>query len=379
MGRSMKPPGYTHGFIDRHGKPRFYLRRPGLKRVPLPGLPWSPEFMAAYEAAMAGQGAPIVVGAARTKPGTVKAVVISYYAHRRWLENLSPASRKMRRPILERFREEHGDKRVALLRAHHITKILSSKKPFAQRNWFKTLRGLMAFCLEEHHLRQDPTEGVRLAKPGKTLGHMTWGDEQVAQYRYRHPVGTTARLALELLLNVAARRGDAYRLGRQHVRNGCLSWRPSKTMRSTAKMLTIRIMPELQAAFEAIPASDSLTFLTTDSGKAFASAAAFGNKFADWCRESGLPVVACEDGRKRSYRAHGLRKAACRKLAYAGCTAPEIMAISGHSTLSQVQVYIDEVEQERMAEAAMTKREIAGHKTATSSGKPGDPVCQTAS
>jgi hypothetical protein len=32
------------------------------------------------------------------------------------------------------------------------------------------------------------------------------------------------------------------------------------------------------------------------------------------------------------------------------------MAISGHATLSQVQVYIDAVEQERMAEAAMVKR-----------------------
>jgi hypothetical protein len=39
---------------DCHGKPRWYLRRAGHKRVPLPGLPWSPEFMASDEAAMAG-------------------------------------------------------------------------------------------------------------------------------------------------------------------------------------------------------------------------------------------------------------------------------------------------------------------------------------
>jgi hypothetical protein len=69
----------------------------------------------------------------------------------------------------------------------------------------------------------------------------------------------------------------------------------------------------------------------------------------------------------RNYRAHGLRKAAHRHLAHAGCTAPEIMAISGHSTLAQVQVYIDEAEQECMAEAAMNKL-TAADKTATSSG-----------
>lgn len=42
--------------------------------------------------------------------------------------------------------------------------------------------------------------------------------------------------------------------------------------------------------------------------------------------------------------------------ASAGCTAPEIMAVSGHATLSEAQKYIVAVEQERMAEAAMAKR-----------------------
>jgi hypothetical protein len=47
-----RPPKYCNGFIDRHGKVRWYFRRAGFKKVPLPGLPWSPEFMAAYEHAI---------------------------------------------------------------------------------------------------------------------------------------------------------------------------------------------------------------------------------------------------------------------------------------------------------------------------------------
>ena len=82
-------------------------------------------------------------------------------------------------------------------------------------------------------------------------------------------------------------------------------------------------------------------------GRPFASAAAFGNKFADWCKQAELDSVLCPDGRMRAYRIHGLRKAACTALAYAGCTGPEIMAVSGHSNLAQVQVYIDEAEQDR--------------------------------
>ena len=71
---------------------------------------------------------------------------------------------------------------------------------------------------------------------------------------------------------------------------------------------------------------------------------------------AGLEPVVCDDGKMRNYRAHGLRKAACMQLAHAGCTAPEIMAVSGHATLSEVQKYITAVEQDRMAEAAMVKR-----------------------
>lgn len=160
---------------------------------------------------------------------------------------------------------------------------------------------------------------------------------------------------MELLLNIAARRGDAYRLGHQHIHAGKLIWRPQKTLRTTATQLSIPIMPELQNALDAMSKGDSLTFLLNDLGRPFASAAAFGNKFADWCRAAGLGSVACDDGRKRNFRAHGLRKAACRRLAEAGCTAPEIMAVSGHSTLAQVQVYVDAYDRTQAADRAITK------------------------
>jgi hypothetical protein len=55
-------PKYVHGYIDRHCKPRHYLRRPGRKEMPLPGLPWSTEFMDAYEAAL-NQAVPLIIGA----------------------------------------------------------------------------------------------------------------------------------------------------------------------------------------------------------------------------------------------------------------------------------------------------------------------------
>ena len=41
---------------------------------------------------------------------------------------------------------------------------------------------------------------------------------------------------------------------------------------------------------------NELTFLLTEHGRPFKSAAAFGNKFADWCEQAGLTPVLCEAG-----------------------------------------------------------------------------------
>jgi integrase len=302
--------------------------------------------MAAYQAAVADVPPPI--GEHKTKLGTVNAAIVFYYGSTDFTEDLAPTTQRMRRNILERFRNDHGDKRFADLQQRHVEALLTPMARYARKNWLKTFRHLMAFAVRNGLRTDDPTAGIKIKTP-KSLGHMTWHEPQIEQYRKRHPVGTMARLALELLLNTAARRYDTHTLGHQHISAGKLCWRPHKTKRTTAKLLKITIMPGLQEELDAMPRS-GLTFLTTEHGKAFKSAAAFGNKFADWCRAAGLKPVRCEDGKVRSYRAHGLRKAALTRAAHAGCTGPELMALSGHSTLSQVQIYIDEADQERQAD-----------------------------
>ena len=103
-------PRYVHGFVDRHGKPRFYFRRPGFEAKPLPGLPYSPEFMAAYEFTAAGQ--PLPVGAARSRPGTMAALALSYFASPDY-RTRRPSTQRAYRGIIERFCKHHGDKSAA--------------------------------------------------------------------------------------------------------------------------------------------------------------------------------------------------------------------------------------------------------------------------
>ena len=204
---------------------------------------------------------------------------------------------------------------------------------FAARNWLKTVRALMQFAVTEGMLASDPTAGIKNLS-GKTDGFRTWNEEDIAAFEARHPVGTRERLALALLVNTAQRRGDVVRMGRQHIRNGLIEVKQQKT----GTKLAIPIHPDLQAVLDATP-SGHLTFLTTAFGKPFA-AAGFTNWFREACNAAGLP---------RGTSAHGLRKAACRRLAEAGCSANVIAAISGHKSLSEVERYTIAANQERMA------------------------------
>ena len=348
--RSMKrPPKHVQGFVDRYGKARFYFRRPGYKRIPLPGLPWSPSFMAAYEAAL--NGAPAVeIGASRTVSGTVNAVIVGYYSHPLW-DALQPTTQSMRRAILERFRAQHGDKRIATLEKRHVEDILGKLKPFAAKNWLKTLRGLLKYAVAARHRGSDPTEGVKTTKPRKSDGFLTWSEDQIAEYRRRYKLGTRARLALELLIGTGQARGDVVRMGRQHVRDGVLSIRRKKTN----VPVEIPVLPELQEALDAMPPSEHLTFLTTASGKSF-SAAGFGNLFRDLCNEAGLP---------KGYAAHGLRKAAATRHANAGATAHELMAWFGWTSIREAERYTKRADRARLALGMATKL-----RTGTASVKP---------
>jgi hypothetical protein len=88
-------------------------------------------------------------------------------------------------------------------------------------------------------------------------------------------------------------------MGRQHIRSGAISVRQEKT----DAQLAIPVHGDLQKVLDATP-GEHLTFLVTEFGKPFSSAG-FGNWFREQCNAAGLKQCS----------AHGLRKAACRRLA----------------------------------------------------------------
>src|SRR6516165_12294722 len=322
-----RPPQYTNAYLDRHGKARWYFRRAGFKKVPLPGLPWSPEFMAAYERALAGQPAPI--GAERTIPGTLRALAVSYFA--------SPAFRTKRastqytyRNVIERLCGEHGDKRVALLQREHVIKLLAARgaTPATANALRRSLRALMQHAVEIGMRADDPTRDVRKLPTAKGDGYHSWTEGEIEQFERHHPVGSRARLAFALLLYTGQRRSDVVRMGRQHLSDNAICVRQQKTGREV--WIHEALAPILAGA------SGNMTFLLTDQGRPY-TAAGFGNWFRRQCREAGLHGCS----------AHGLRKAAARRLAEAGCSTHEIAAITGHASLREVARYTEAVDRRR--------------------------------
>ena len=147
-------------------------------------------------------------------------------------------------------------------------------------------------------------------------------------------------------------------MGRQHVREG----RADESARTRPGSFSIfRCNPKLHEIIDATP-GEHLTFLVTRSRQAIRRIGFPRSSSEMWCNQAGLP---------RGCVVHGLRKAACRRLAEAGCSANEIASISGHATLKEVERYTRAADPARMARNAMA-RGMAENITTTSSVKSRD-------
>lgn len=333
-------PKYVSEFRDRHGKVRVRFRKKGYLafyfKAHFPSEDWWKE----YNACMTGVAAPKVEpGADRVIPGSISDLIVRFYKSSAW-QRPSDDTRADYRLIIERFRARMGDTLVVHLHYSHADAILRkiADRPAARNR----LRKLMAQIWDEGiRLGIVQTNPWRLIQSLKSEGdgYRPWTEADVVAFEERWPLGTKQRLAFALMLHTAQRRGDAIRLGPQHLKEGRLAF----TQRKTGASVNIPVKRELAAAIDAAP-SGHLSFLVTEFGKPF-SDAGFGNWFRSACDEAGLI------GRT----AHGLRKTAAIRMAEAGATNAEIKAWTGHKTDSEVARYIKAANKARLADAAAAK------------------------
>jgi integrase len=226
-----------------------------------------------------------------------------------------------------------------------------AQTPAQARNYLDAMRGLFRWAYAAKLAKSDPTVGVVNPKRKKGQGFKPWNEEDVAAYEQRFPLGTKERVWLDVLLYTGPRRGDAARIGRQHIRQSpegdILTFRTQKGQEEVE--VSIPILPILARTLKAGPTGD-LAFICGARGHPFTKES-FGNAFSEAARKAGV-----------NKSAHGVRKIAATRCADNGATVHQLMAIFGWRSASMAEVYTKEANRRRLA------REAA-HMLANESGK----------
>jgi integrase len=321
----------------RHGQVTWYVRRGKGSRIRLKAEYGSEEFWSEYRKALEGAH-----GTEPAKTHTLSWGLDRYRNSSAWA-GLSNATRRQRENI---YRATIGTAGTTPLKDITTANIRAGRErraatPHAANNFLKAMRGFFGWAVDVGLVRTDPTKGVKLLVGANDAdGFHTWSQEELDRFEAKWPLGTRQRLAFDLLLYTGLRRGDAVRVGRQHVRDGMIVLRTEKHRRGKAgEQVAIPILEPLAQSLAATTTGD-LAYLVTDAGQPWVKES-FGNWFREACRLAGCPGSA-----------HGLRKAGATRAAERGASERQLMAIFGWSTGKMAQHYTRAADRMRLARDA---------------------------
>ena len=361
---------------DKRGNERFYVRMKGRPKIRVRETMLGPdgeitdEFMAAYKAAVASMKADAapVAKPAPLREETFVWLIDQYYRSAKF-KGFDKATKKDKASVLDRFNETAGD--LPYKKYRHEDMVRSQQKraatPGAADKLVKVLRALFNWAMAQNPplASFNPASKVETINKAKG-GFRTWEVEEIDHYRERWPIGSKARLALELMVAVGARRSDACSIGPRNE----FTLKGERWLRFTAHKarnrfpvtIETRMTPELAGALKATE-TGSEAYIHSSHGRPY-TIESFGNSFAKWCAEAGLPHCSC----------HGLRKAAAVAYAESGASAPELMALFGWSNLRTAQIYIEKAQKRIMARNAAERLQKHKDRESVSLSSPKVPV-----
>jgi integrase len=333
--RKLKP--HLHHERDRLGRFFWTVRKGHGRRIRLRSEFGSAAFWGEYEAALKAIDRPRQgEGFAR---GSFAWALREYRQSNAWLI-LSDITRSQRNSLFAGIEKKLGHSLISHWRAGDIAAGRDARTPAMAKIYLSSLRGLFAWAAEAGYIKSDPTVGIKVKVP-PTPGYIVWSEADVEAYRQRWPLGTRARVALELLRETGLRRGDVVRVGPSHVLDGVLR----VVTRKTREPVSIAVSETLVQAIGAGPTGE--TFIIGENGGAL-TPHSFGEWFKKWSDAAGLT--------KRT--AHGLRKASATALAHDGWSESELEARFGWRGGGMASLYTKSAERERLSlnAAARTRK-----------------------
>ncbi len=157
-----RPPNVSY-YSDRQGTIRWRYRKKGRPESQTRAMFGSPEWWTWYQ--LADQAKPPPVGSSRTKPGSIDALAVAYYASGEW-GALRPNTQVTYRGILDRFRgaqpksKRWGDLPAAEVDSKFIRRAMDAmaSRPHAANNMLKVLRALFRFAVDREWRTDNPTQ-----------------------------------------------------------------------------------------------------------------------------------------------------------------------------------------------------------------------------
>tara|TARA_R100001443_G_scaffold175_6_gene703 strand:+ start:427 stop:1485 length:1059 start_codon:yes stop_codon:yes gene_type:complete len=339
---------YVKAYRNRHGKEYIYFRR-GAVKIPLRGPLGSPEFWEDYHAAC---GKEIVSKPAAQIPTHSWAWAVKQYLKSAEFKQLGSKTQIARQNVLERWVERNdgkvGASAVRSWKGKHFRKVRDDMvdTPHAWNNLRKFLNQVYTVIIGLEVVETNPLRDVKKLASNNKDGHHTWTIDEIHQYQDKHPIGTNARLALELALMTSLRISDVCQIGRQHItKDG--NWIDFRQTKGDVQH-KVPLLRQLRNVIDQTDTEGLLTFLVTSHGKPY-TVNGLGNAVRKWCDQAGLPHCSM----------HGLRKAMLCYLAEPPmlCTTQEIMSISNHQNMQDVETYVAKVRKERLAEGVRQRLE----------------------
>jgi integrase len=249
----------------------------------------------------------------------------------------------MLKPVLE----AHGHRLVRempKIAARKIIEEIGATRPGKANTTRAALSQVMAYAISIGERDDNPFAGLERYRLRK---HHTWTDAEIAQFERHWTLGTRQRLAFALLLYTGQRGGDVVKMLRSDVVGGRIRVAQDKRRKGDdtddTNELMIPIHPALARALKAGPVVGMQHLITDARGRPLRGLTALIEAAV---KRAGLPPRCV---------AHGLRKAALRRLAESGSTTKEIAAVSGHRTLAEIQRYTEQADRAKLAHSAVSK------------------------
>lgn len=271
-------------------------------------------------------------------PGSLHDLISKYRASPDY-KDLAPSTRQSYLRYLSLLEESAPNKDVEAIDRAWIYGIRDgmADTPRAANLMLSVISILMGFAVDRGMREHSPAQKVKKLRGGSS--YKPWPDVAVERFR----AGASPRIvwAVELALYTGQRLGDVLAMQWNHIADGLISVAQQKT----GERLEIPIHPDLATVLDSIPRK-GMRIVHREDGRAY-TRSGFSTLFQRERNRLGL----------QGLQFHGLRHTAAARLAEAGCTDRELMAILGHRTAAMVSKYTRGAEQKRLAKSAIVKLE----------------------